>query len=109
VASKLNGCDFKPASSPRVDNVCKRILDDVGLRLQNEPKGTVVIVGFADPKPAARSAKLAKDRGDNAAKYLTDKGVDASRVTTRAGAGQEGAGQANSHIDIIWVPEGATY
>ena len=25
------------------------MLDDVALRLQNEPKGTVVVVGFADP------------------------------------------------------------
>ena len=107
-ASKMNSCDFKPASSSRVDNVCKRILDDVGLRLQNEPKGTVVVVGFADPKPAARADKLAKDRGDNTAKYLTDKGVDRSRITTRTGAGQAGA-KDNSRIDIIWVPEGATY
>jgi outer membrane protein OmpA-like peptidoglycan-associated protein len=107
-ASKLNTCDFKPASSPRVDNVCKRILDDVGLRLQNEPKGTVVIIGYSEPKPAARAAKLATDRGENAKKYLTDKGVDASRITTRTGAGQAGATD-NSRIDIEWVPEGATF
>lgn len=107
-ASKMDSCDFKPASSARVDNVCKRILDNVGLRLQNEPKGTVVVVGYSDPKPAARAAKLAKDRGDNTAKYLAGKGVDASRITTRTGAGQAGA-KDNSRIDIIWVPEGATY
>ena len=59
--------------------------------------------------PESDSAGKASATADNAAKYLTDKGVDASRITTRTGAGQEGAGQANSHIDIIWVPEGATY
>lgn len=106
-ASKLSSCDFKPANSSRVDNVCKRILDDVGLRLQNEPRANVVVIGFA--APGAQAAKLAGDRAENTAKYLADKGVDRSRITTRTGAGQAGAGQENSRIDVIWVPEGATY
>jgi outer membrane protein OmpA-like peptidoglycan-associated protein len=106
-ASKLSSCDFKPANSPRVDNVCKRILDDVGLRLQNEPRATVVVIGFANP--GAQAAKLAGDRAENTAKYLADKGVDRSRITTRTGTGQTGAGQQNRHIDIVFVPQGATY
>jgi hypothetical protein len=36
-ASKINECFFR-ASSARVDNVCKRILDDVAIRLQNDPR-----------------------------------------------------------------------
>jgi outer membrane protein OmpA-like peptidoglycan-associated protein len=107
-ASKLNECLFAPAGSPRVDNVCKRILDDVALRLQNDPKGSAVIVGFADPKEM-HPDKLAMLRAQNAVKYLGDKGIDASRITTRGGTGQKGAGKENSRIDIIWVPEGATY
>jgi outer membrane protein OmpA-like peptidoglycan-associated protein len=106
-SSRINGCDFMPASSARVDNVCKRILDDVALRLQNEPRSNVVIVGFADP--GARADRLAASRGENVAQYLAGKGVDRSRVTTRTGSGQAGAGQQNRRIDIIWVPEGATY
>jgi outer membrane protein OmpA-like peptidoglycan-associated protein len=65
-ASKLNECSFR-ANISRVDNVCKRILDDVALRLQNDPKARVVIVGYADPKEA-HSDKLAGDRGANAMK-----------------------------------------
>jgi len=107
-ASKINECAFKPALSARVDNVCKRVLDDVALRLQNEPQGTVVIVGYADPKNK-RAAKLSTDRAQNAANYLTGKGIDKSRITVRAGTGQEGAGAANHRIDIVWVPAGATY
>jgi outer membrane protein OmpA-like peptidoglycan-associated protein len=107
-ASKLNECLFAPAGSPRVDNVCKRILDDVALRLQNDPKGSAVIVGFADPKEM-HPDKLAMLRAQNAVKYLGEKGIDASRITTRGGTGQKGAGKENSRIDIIWVPEGATY
>jgi outer membrane protein OmpA-like peptidoglycan-associated protein len=107
-ASKINECAFKPAISARVDNVCKRVLDDVALRLQNEPKGTLVIVGYADPKNK-RAEKLGTDRAQNAAAYLAGKGIDKSRITVRSGSGQEGAGAANHRIDIVWVPEGATY
>ncbi len=106
-ASKLNECFFR-AGSPRVDNVCKRILDDVALKLKNEPKATVLIIGFADPKEP-RAARLAQMRAQMAKKYLGEKGIDESRVVTRAGEGQKGAGKQNGRIDIIWVPEGATY
>ena len=107
-ASKLNECSFKAAGSARADNVCKRVLDDVALRLQSDPRATVVIVGYADPKEP-RSTKLAQQRGDNAMKYLTGKGVDASRISVRTAGGQAGAGKQNQRIDIIWVPQGATY
>jgi outer membrane protein OmpA-like peptidoglycan-associated protein len=107
-ASKVNGCDFKQTNSARVDNVCKRVLDDVALQLQNAPRSTLVIVGYADPKER-RPDTLAGTRGTSASDYLTGKGVDKSRITTRTGAGQAGAGQMNRRIDIILVPEGATY
>ncbi|MBI3405817.1 MAG: PKD domain-containing protein, partial [Acidobacteria bacterium] len=48
-ASKINECLFR-ASSARVDNVCKRILDDVATRLNSESTATVVLIGYADPK-----------------------------------------------------------
>jgi outer membrane protein OmpA-like peptidoglycan-associated protein len=106
-ASKINECAFGKPLSTRIDNVCKRILDDVALRLQNEPRSSAVIIGYSDPKEA-KAAKLAGDRGTNAVKYLGEKGIDASRVTTRTGSGQAGATD-NRRIDIILVPEGATY
>jgi outer membrane protein OmpA-like peptidoglycan-associated protein len=107
-ASKINECTTYKAGITRTDNACKRILDDVALRLQNEPKGTIVIIGFSDPKEP-RTKTAAKERADNASKYLVGKGIDQSRITVRAGSGQEGAGAANRRVDIIWVPEGATY
>jgi outer membrane protein OmpA-like peptidoglycan-associated protein len=106
-ASKLSECSFR-ASSARVDNVCKRILDDVALRLKNEPRSSAVVVGYADPKEP-RPDRLAKQRGDNAAKYIADKGVDATRINVRTATGEKGGGKKNQRIDIIWVPEGATY
>jgi hypothetical protein len=51
---------------------------------------------------------VAGDRSTNAVKYLGEKGIDPSRVTTRTGSGQAGATD-NRRIDVIWVPEGATY
>jgi outer membrane protein OmpA-like peptidoglycan-associated protein len=107
-ASKISECLFGRMQSARVDNVCKRILDDVALRMQNEPRATVVIIGYADPRER-RPAQLAGDRATNAVKYLGEKGIDASRTSTRAGTGQAGAGNENRRIDVIWVPEGATY
>jgi outer membrane protein OmpA-like peptidoglycan-associated protein len=107
-ASKLGECNFKLMNSSRVDNVCKRMLDDAALRLQNDPKGTLVIVAYADPKEH-RADKLSAARGAASVKYLTGKGIDASRISVRPGTGQAGAGAANRRIEIIWVPAGATY
>ena len=111
-ASKINQCYFKLRSA-RVDNVCKRILDDVAVRLQTDPKARIVIIGYATPRPgrAQRLAdKLAKDRAENAKEYLAQtKGVDATRIDTRAGTGAVNAGRENRRMDIILVPGGASY
>ncbi|MBI3661509.1 MAG: OmpA family protein [Acidobacteria bacterium] len=106
-AMKLSECFFRAASA-RVDNVCKRVMDDVALRLQNDPKARVAIIGYADPKER-KPEKLAKDRADAAKKYLVSKGIADARMDTRAAGGQKGADKQNRRVDVIWVPEGATY
>ena len=106
-SSKLNECFFRSGSA-RVDNVCKRVLDDVALRLSASPRDRAVLVGFADPAEAKHD-KLAKQRADNAQKYLAGKGVAAGRVEMRGAGGQKGAGKQNRRIDVILVPEGASY
>lgn len=106
-ASKLNECFFR-AGSARVDNVCKRVLDDVALRLGASPKDRMALVGFSDPAEG-KTDKLAKQRAAAAKKYLAGKGVADSRVETRAAGGQKGAGKQNRRLDVILVPEGATY
>jgi outer membrane protein OmpA-like peptidoglycan-associated protein len=107
-ASKMSECAFGKPLSTRIDNVCKRILDDVALRLQSEPRASAVIIGYSDPKEQ-KPEKVAGDRATNTVKYLGEKGIDASRVATRTGSGQPGADEQNRRIDVIWVPEGATY
>lgn len=107
-ASKIGECAFAP-NSARADNVCKRVLDDLAIRLQSEPKGRAVLVGTADPKEM-RAAKLGAQRGESAKKYLESKtGVDASRVEVRTGVASAGAGRQNRRLDVVWVPDGATY
>jgi outer membrane protein OmpA-like peptidoglycan-associated protein len=84
--------------------------DDVALRLNSDPNAKVVIVGFADPREP-NSKKLAQQRADLAKKYLGEKGIDASRITTRAGepSTEKGQEKANRRVDFVLVPEGATY
>jgi len=107
-ASKVSACDFAPGSAG-ADNVCKRNLDDVAVRLQSDPKSKVVLVGYADPHEA-RAAKLAGERAASGQKYLQDKkGVDASRVEVRTAAGEPGAGKENRRVDIVFVPDAASY
>jgi hypothetical protein len=109
-ASKVGDCGYTKVGAGRFDNACKRVGDDVALRLKNEPNSRVVIVGYADPKEPAH-AKLAQTRADGAKKYLGEKGIDASRVTTRVGQAstEKGAEKDNRRVDFIFVPEGASY
>jgi outer membrane protein OmpA-like peptidoglycan-associated protein len=107
-ASKISECSF-PLGSARVDNVCKRVLDDAAVRLQSDPKAKVVLVGFADPKEPGAS-KLADRRANESKKYLGGKqGVDAARIDVRSSSGTAGAGKENRRVEIVWVPDGATY
>ncbi|MGB8540307.1 MAG: OmpA family protein [Candidatus Acidiferrales bacterium] len=104
-ASKISECSFA-MNSARADNVCKRTLDDVAVRLQSDPKAKIVVVGYAEPKERG-ARKLASQRADSAKKYLTEnKTVDASRVDVRT---DTSAGKEGRRAEIILVPEGATF
>lgn len=109
-AAKAGDCGYNKAGASRFDNACKRVGDDVALRLKNDPAAKLVIVGYADGKEP-KAAKLALTRADLAKKYIVEKGVDASRISTRTGEASKEKGQekANRRVDFIIVPEGATY
>jgi hypothetical protein len=110
---KLGECTFKPGST-RVDNKCSRLLDDAVLRLQNDPKSSLVLIGYEDPVKE-KKGKVGETRAKNAHKYVTKgkgKGtarVDSSRVTTRSEKGVPGADTANRRVEVFWVPEGAVF
>jgi len=109
-ASKVGDCGYTKVGAGRFDNACKRVGDDVALRLKNEPNSKVVIVGYADPKEP-KPDKLAMTRAEGAKKYLGEKGIDASRISTRTGTANtmKGMEKDNRRVDFVFVPEGATY
>jgi len=109
-ATKVGECGYTKPGVARFDNLCKRVGDDVALRLKNDPNAKVVVVGFADGREP-KSAKLAQSRADLAKAYLGEKGIDASRVSTRTGEAskEKGAEKENRRFEFILVPEGATY
>jgi hypothetical protein len=109
-ASKVGDCGYNKVGAGRFDNACKRVGDDVALRLKNEPNAKVVIIGYADKKEP-KPDKLAQQRADGAKKYLGEKGIDASRIETRVGTAstEKGSEKDNRRVEFIFVPEGATY
>jgi outer membrane protein OmpA-like peptidoglycan-associated protein len=109
-ATKVGDCGYTTAGVSRVDNACKRVLDDVALRLKNEPNAKLVIIGYADPKEPKATA-LAARRAELAKQFLGEKGIDASRITTRTGEAskEKGSEKENRRIEMVFVPEGATY
>jgi outer membrane protein OmpA-like peptidoglycan-associated protein len=105
-ASKLSQCDFPNVKKPwRVDNTCKAILDDVALRMQQEPDAKLVIVGNADPSEKRKD--LAAERAVDSKAYLSGgeakQAIDASRIETRSGNG------GTKTAEYWVVPAGATF
>jgi outer membrane protein OmpA-like peptidoglycan-associated protein len=98
-AQQLTSLDFKPMSA-YVDNRSKAILDDVALKLQQDPTSTAVLSGSSDEKEPPR---LAMQRAENAKTYLTkSKGIDPQRIQVRAGS------DPGHRVDVVTVPAGAT-
>jgi outer membrane protein OmpA-like peptidoglycan-associated protein len=98
-AQKLSELEFKP-NSAYVDNRSKAILDDVALKMQQDPGSSVVLTGAAEEKEPAR---LANQRAQNAMDYLTkSKGIDGQRIQTKVG------GEAARKVEIMALPAGAT-
>jgi outer membrane protein OmpA-like peptidoglycan-associated protein len=98
-AQQLPTLEFKP-NSAYVDNRSKAILDDVALKMQQDPTSTIVLSGSTqDPEPP----RLASQRADNAKTYLTkSKGIDGQRVQTKTGTA------TGRKVEITALPAGAT-
>lgn len=99
-ANKLTDINFRP-SSAYVDNRAKAVLDDVALKLQNDPNARVMISGSAGAKEKG-AKRLPGLRAANAKNYLVrDKAVDPNRVIVQTNTSGE-------HSAEIWfVPQGA--
>jgi outer membrane protein OmpA-like peptidoglycan-associated protein len=78
-------CHEFASGSAEVDNRCKAVLDEVALRLRQDPQATAEITGYSDSTGSAdRIQGLSEERAANARAYLVEAlGIDASRVTSR--------------------------
>lgn len=95
----------------RVDNEGKACLDDVALKLQSASDAKLAVVGDAtseETTPTGRRKKAAgteyaAERAVNAKDYLvTEKGIDASRITTYTGS------ENGKTVTTTLIPAGAT-
>jgi outer membrane protein OmpA-like peptidoglycan-associated protein len=91
------------ARPTRVDNEAKACLDDIALNLQRTSDAKVALVGSSDAKEH-HGEKLAAERAVNTKSYLvTEKGIDASRVTVYTG------GTDGKTVSTTLVPAGAMF
>ncbi len=78
-------CHEFASGSSEIDNRCKAVLDEVALRLRQDPQARAEITGYSDSTGSAeRIQGLSEERGANARTYLVEThGIEASRVTSR--------------------------
>ena len=117
----LASIDFgKDAKRPtRADNEAKAVLDEIALALQKQPDAKLVVVGEANAKEKAKTAKeqtaalkhkhlkvsdLAAERAVNVKDYLvSEKGIDASRISVATGTADD------QKVENYLVPAGANF
>jgi outer membrane protein OmpA-like peptidoglycan-associated protein len=108
-----------PRRPDRVDNEGKAALDGIALSLQQAPDAKLVIVGEANAKEQAKTAKeqqfalkhkhakvwdSAAERAVNVKDYLvTEKGIDASRISVATGTTDA------QEVETYLVPAGANF
>ncbi len=107
--SQIGECNFNDARRPaRVDNTCKAILDDVALRIQHEPNGRFVIVGYTDDQETVTVSQLGAQRSVNMKYYLVNgeggQQIDATRIDVRTSGTVKEKG-----AKIYFVPSGTTF
>ncbi|KAB2957615.1 MAG: OmpA family protein, partial [Thermoanaerobaculia bacterium] len=81
------------SGSARVDNRCRAVLDEVALRLKEDPAATARIIGHADGQGSpAVNDRLAMQRAEAARKVLVERhGIDPSRVSVESRGSTEAA------------------
>jgi outer membrane protein OmpA-like peptidoglycan-associated protein len=88
---------FEPGSA-RLTNIAKAILDDVALRMKQEPTATALVIGYNDNREATGAGNdLDRRRAEAVRDYLvTRHGIDPARITVEGRDGQDPAGDNNT-------------
>ena len=90
-------CGYFAAGKDRVDNCAKAILDDLAVRMKNDPKLHANVIGYTDDsKLEARQKGLGEKRAKAVAAYLEKQGVEASRMTITDGKANNPVGDNKS-------------
>ena len=73
---------FEPGSA-RLTNIAKAILDDVALRMKQEPASTALVIGYTDNREnTGPNSDLDRRRAEAVRDYLVSRhGIDPSRIT----------------------------
>jgi outer membrane protein OmpA-like peptidoglycan-associated protein len=86
-------CGYFAPGKARVDNCAKAILDDLAVRMKNDPKLRANIIGYTDGSSMEKSKKaLGESRAKAVAAFLQQQGVEASRLTTTDGGANNPVG-----------------
>jgi len=82
------------AGSARLTNIAKAILDEVALRMKQEPSATATVIGYTDDREnTGPNADLDRRRAEAVRDYLvTRHGIDASRITVEGRGTTEAVG-----------------
>jgi len=100
---------FFPYNSARINNEHKACLDEIALRLQQDPRASVVVDGHRD---SSERVGISVTRINNARAYLvTEKGVDSARITLRnygdTCAHESGDANLNRRVEFFILQEGS--
>jgi outer membrane protein OmpA-like peptidoglycan-associated protein len=79
------------SGSARLTNIAKAILDDVALRMKQEPTSTALVIGYTDDREATGpNADLDRRRAEAVRDYLVSRhGIDPTRITVEGRDGRE--------------------
>ncbi|HXA19650.1 MAG TPA: OmpA family protein [Thermoanaerobaculia bacterium] len=86
------------SGSARLTNIAKAILDDVALRMKQEPTSTAIVIGYNDDKEnTGPSQDLDRRRAEAVRDYLVSRhGIDPSRITVEGRDAREPASTDNT-------------
>lgn len=86
VELRVDEIHFEPASA-RVTNIAKAILDDVALRMKQEPASTAIVIGYTDNREDTGTRNdLDRRRAEAVRDYLVSRhGIDPSRISVEGG------------------------
>jgi len=86
------------SGSARLTNIAKAILDDVALRMKQEPTSTAIVIGYNDDKEnTGPNHDLDRRRAEAVRDYLVSRhGIDPSRITVEGRDAREPASTDNT-------------